>query len=60
MELKLLSKIELNFIAELLDINYVRINDGVCLSNLIVQSNGYRQGGCTSPFLFNFSINDVN
>jgi len=43
-----------------LDINYVRINDGVCLSNLIVQSNGYRQGGCTSHFLFNFSINDVN
>jgi hypothetical protein len=59
-DLNVLSKIELNFLAELLDVNYVKIDDGVCISEAIVQSNGYRQGGCTSPFFFNFSICDVN
>jgi Reverse transcriptase (RNA-dependent DNA polymerase) len=34
--------------------------DGVSLSKLITQSNGIRQGGCTSPFLFNFSLADIN
>jgi hypothetical protein len=34
--------------------------DGVTLSKLITQSNGVRQGGCTSQFLFNFSLADIN
>jgi hypothetical protein len=54
------SKTELNFIAHNLDLNYLRIVDGVTLSKLITQSNGVRQGGCTSPFLFNFSLADIN
>jgi Reverse transcriptase (RNA-dependent DNA polymerase)/Endonuclease-reverse transcriptase len=57
---KKLSKTELNYIAHNLDLNFMRIVDGVTLSKLITQSNGVRQGGCTSPFLFNFSLADIN
>lgn len=55
-----LSKTELNFLAHNLDVNFLRIVDGVTISKLITQSNGVRQGGCTSPFLFNFSLADIN
>lgn len=55
-----ISRTELNFIAHNLDVNFIRIVDGVTLSKLITQSNGVRQGGCTSPFLFNFSLADIN
>lgn len=55
-----LSCTELNFLAHNLDLNFLRIVDGVTLSKIITQSNGVRQGGCTSPFLFNFSLADIN
>lgn len=54
------SKEELLFYSHTLDANYIKIHDGVTTSNIIVQSNGVRQGGCTSPFLFNFSLADIN
>jgi len=57
---KELSKVELNFIAHILDLNFLNIVDGVAISKLIVQSNGVRQGGCSSPFFFNFSISEIN
>jgi hypothetical protein len=55
-----LSYTELNFLAHTLDLIFLQSYDGVSISHLIVQSNGVRQGGCTSPFLFNFSISDIN
>jgi hypothetical protein len=55
-----LSKVELNFIAHILDLNFLNIADGVAISKLIIQSNGVRQGGCSSPFFFNFSIAEIN
>jgi hypothetical protein len=51
-----LSLTELKFISHTLDLNFLNIIDGVSISSIIVQSNGVRQGGCTSPFFFNFSI----
>jgi hypothetical protein len=32
----------------------------VSTSRIITQTNGVRQGGCLSPFLFIYSINDIN
>lgn len=51
---------ELNMLAEMLDVNYLIINDGVTISEKIVQSNGVRQGGCLSPFLFIYAISNFN
>jgi hypothetical protein len=55
-----LSLVELKFLANSLDLNYLKIIDGVSESREIVQSNGVRQGGCLSPFLFNLSLDDIN
>jgi Reverse transcriptase (RNA-dependent DNA polymerase) len=57
---KKLSYEELALLATVLDTNYLQINDGVSTSALITQTNGVRQGGCLSPFLFIYSINDIN
>jgi hypothetical protein len=51
---------ELNLLAEMLDVNYLIIDDGVTRSIEIVQSNGVRQGGCLSPFLFIYAISNFN
>jgi hypothetical protein len=51
---------ELNLIAEMMDINFLSIVDGVGRSEQIVQSNGVRQGGSLSPLLFIFSLFDIN
>jgi hypothetical protein len=59
-ESKKLSLVELEFLANSLDLNYLKIIDGVSESREIVQSNGVRQGGCLSPFLFNLSLDDIN
>jgi hypothetical protein len=59
-ESKKLSFEELNLIAEMLDINYLILNDGVTVSEVIIQSNGVRQGGCLSPFLFIYALSDFN
>jgi hypothetical protein len=55
-----LTLVELKFLANSLDLNYLKIIDGVSESSEIVQSNGVRQGGCLSPFLFNLSLDDIN
>jgi len=55
-----LSKVELNFIAHIQDLNFLNIVDDVAISKLIVQSNGVQQGGCSSPFFFNFSNSEIN
>jgi hypothetical protein len=59
-ETKKLSMVELKFLAHAMDLNFLHIKDGVTASKIIVQSNGVRQGGCTSPFFFNFAISDIN
>jgi hypothetical protein len=55
-----LSMVELKFLAHAMDLNFLHIKDGVTESRILVQSNGVRQGGCTSPFFFNFAISDIN
>lgn len=52
--------LELNFLAHSLDLIFQQIVDGMSISELIVQSNGVRQGGGTSPFLIYFAISDIN
>ena len=47
-------------LAEILDVNFLLINDGISVSDEILQSNGVKQGGCMSPFLFIFAISDIN
>ena len=54
------SEKELNLLAEMLDVNYLIITDGVTQSVKITQSNGVRQGGCLSPFLFIYAISNFN
>jgi Reverse transcriptase (RNA-dependent DNA polymerase)/Endonuclease-reverse transcriptase len=59
MDTKRLSKDLLIALALLLDINYVIVNDGLLLSNPVVQSNGVLQGGPSSPLLYNLLTHDV-
>jgi hypothetical protein len=51
---------ELNIVAAMLEVNFLKIRDGVGESKNILQSNGARQGGCLSPFLFIYCMNDIN
>jgi hypothetical protein len=51
---------ELTLLAEMLDVNFVTIWDGVASSAPIVQSNGVKQGGSLSPLLFIFALFDIN
>ncbi|CAB3387087.1 Hypothetical predicted protein [Cloeon dipterum] len=51
---------ELNLLAEMLDANFLTVRDGVSVSEPIVQSNGVKQGGSISPFLFIFALSDIN
>jgi Reverse transcriptase (RNA-dependent DNA polymerase) len=51
---------ELNLLAEMMDLNFLTIWDGVGLSEPIVQSNGVRQGSSLSPLLFIFSLFNIN
>jgi hypothetical protein len=44
----------------MMEINFLKINDGISVSQLIIQSNGVRQGGCLSPFLFIYALSDLN
>ena len=41
---------ELNLLADILDINFLQINDGITTSKKITQSNGVKQGGSLSLF----------
>jgi hypothetical protein len=60
MQMSLLKRTFYEAFCEALDLNFLNIIDGVSISDIIVQSNGVRQGGCTSPFFFNFSIATLN
>jgi hypothetical protein len=51
---------ELKLLAEMLDLNYLIVNDGVSTSQPIVQSNGVKQGASLSPFLFIYALSDIN
>ncbi|CAB3374427.1 Hypothetical predicted protein [Cloeon dipterum] len=51
---------ELNLLAEMLDANLLTVRDGISVSESIVQSNGVKQGGSMSPFLFIFALSDIN
>jgi hypothetical protein len=51
---------ELQLLAEMLESNFLIINDGVSQSNPILQTNGVRQGSSLSPFLFIFALSDIN
>lgn len=44
----------------MLDVNFLKVRHGVCESKSILQSNGARQGGCLTPFLFIYGMNDIN
>jgi hypothetical protein len=44
----------------MLDVNFLKVSDGVGESQCILQSNGVRQGGCLSPFLFIYCMHDIN
>jgi hypothetical protein len=57
---KKLAHEELSLLAEMLDINYLLVNDGVSQSAPIIQSNGVRQGASLSPFLFIYALSDIN
>jgi Reverse transcriptase (RNA-dependent DNA polymerase) len=50
----------LNLLAEMMEVNFLVINDGIAVSEEIIQSNGVRQGGCLSPFLFIYALSDLN
>jgi hypothetical protein len=58
-EKKKLSKTELNLLMELLDLDFISINDGISESEPFVQSNGFKQGMNSSPLLFNIYIYDI-
>jgi hypothetical protein len=60
LETKKISKTEMEFLAHSFDPNFLHINDGVASSNVIIQSNGVRQGGCTSPLFFIYILSDIN
>jgi Reverse transcriptase (RNA-dependent DNA polymerase) len=51
---------ELTLLAEMLDLNFVTIWDGVATSAPIIQSNGVKQGGSLSPLLFIFTLFNIN
>ncbi|CAB3387098.1 Hypothetical predicted protein [Cloeon dipterum] len=51
---------ELNLLAEMLDANLLTVRDGISVSESIVQSNGVKQVGSMSPFLFIFALSDIN
>jgi hypothetical protein len=51
---------ELNLLAEMMEVNFLKINDGIAVSETIIQSNCVRQGGCNSPFLLIYALSDSN
>jgi Reverse transcriptase (RNA-dependent DNA polymerase)/Endonuclease-reverse transcriptase len=55
-----LSYLDLKFIAETLDVNFLKISDGVYESETIVQSNGVRQGAPSAPLNFDIAISDAH
>jgi Reverse transcriptase (RNA-dependent DNA polymerase)/Endonuclease-reverse transcriptase len=59
METKKLPKELLVALALLLEINFVTVNDGLLLSEPILQSNGVLQGSPCSPLLYNLLTSDV-
>jgi len=49
----------LNILATILDVNFIRVHDGLNLSERIVQSNGLLQGFPFSPPLYNALTHDL-
>jgi hypothetical protein len=54
-----LSKQELFLLATLFETDYIQIDDKVSLSDIFAQSNGFKQGMCSSPICFNIYIHDI-
>lgn len=57
---KLIGRTSTTFlISNILAENHIQINDGVCISDWLSQTNGVLQGDPLSPILFNVLTNDV-